>query len=84
MEQTSMSETTQTVIGQRHVREDGRECLCGCQWAEGRTGTIVQDDDTPKLATLGLVYVDFPRVEYFGPVQVAYTYAELSITNPYV
>ena len=33
----------QTITGVRHVREDGRECVCGCQFVEGLEGTIVED-----------------------------------------
>lgn len=73
---------TTIVIGQRHAREDGRECFCGCQWAEGRTGSVVQDCDTPKLAALGMLYVTFPRTEYDGATTIAYTYAELGMTAP--
>lgn len=73
---------TTIIIGKRHEREDGRECFCGCQWAEGRTGSIVQDSDTPKLATLGLLYADFPATEHHGSTQVAYSYAELDLTAP--
>src|SRR3954453_19874687 len=74
------------VTGTRHARRDGRECLCGCRDAIGRTGAIVQDSDTPKLATLGLLVAEFPACENRGvswrAIQVAYSYAELGLTAP--
>lgn len=59
-------------VGLRHVREDGRECFCGCQWVVGREGVVMTGDEAEKLAACGFVYVDFPADEYHGPITIAY------------
>ena len=70
------------ITGQRHVRTD-RECFCGCKAVIDCTGYIVQDSDTPKLATLDLLIAEFPDVPFHsGPVQIAYSYSELGLTRP--
>lgn len=58
-------------------------CYCGCGAVDGLAGYIVQDSDTPKLATLGLLIAEFPNVPYRrGPMRIAYSYAELGLTAP--
>jgi hypothetical protein len=69
------------ITGQRHEHHPAnaaRGCLCGCHWVEGCTGTRVEDSDTPKLATLGMLYAEFDT-EHHGRVLVAYSYAELGL-----
>lgn len=74
------------IIGQRHLRDDGQPCFCGCHWVQGRTGTIVEDADTPRLAASGIFYAAFERTEVDGvgrgPVTIAYSYAELGLPVP--
>lgn len=71
-----------TVLGRRHHAD----CRCGCWRVVGLRGTIVQDDDTPKLLTLAepLCYVAFdvpsPAGGALRAEQVAYSLAELGLT----
>jgi hypothetical protein len=69
------------IVGKRHKRSDGRECLCGCHWVVGAEGHIVQDADTAKLAALEppILYAAFDVPYHPGQVVVAYSYAELGL-----
>lgn len=60
LENIDRKDPMRQIIGSRHIRNDNRSCLCGCQHVVGLVGTIVEDSDTPKLAEFGLCYVDFP------------------------
>ena len=59
------------MIGKRH----SEACKCGCQFVIGEHGTIVQDSDTPKLASVGLAYVQFSTA-YHGQQTVCYDLSE--------
>ena len=51
------------IIGRRHDKPEanqGQGCFCGCRSTEGRTGTLVEDSDTPKLIELGMAIYEFP------------------------
>lgn len=79
-----------TLIGKRHDKPEangGQGCFCGCGAVDGIAGYIVQDSDTPKLASVApaMCIAEFPDVPYHqGPVRIAYTYEELGLSVPAV
>lgn len=61
-------------IGFRHVREDGSECNCGCQFVVGAVGTEAPGyEDYWKV---GLIALEF-STEYHGRKVIAYTLDEI-------
>jgi hypothetical protein len=75
---TKQHKPPKQIIGFQHdpTANHGDGCRCGCHWAEGLTGTLREDSDTPKLIELGGAVYDFES-EYHRELSVYYRLEEL-------